>query len=96
MSLLAHPSHPGDVLSELCLMPFSMKAPALTKQLHVPRTRIERLVKGETALTADTAMRLATFFQTTPDYWINLQRAWDLAHASETVDISDIEPLHAA
>ena len=96
MSLLIHPSHPGDVLSELCLMLFSMKAPALTKQLHVPRTRIERLVKGETALTADTAMRLATFFQTTPEYWINLQRAWDLAHISETVDISDIEPLHAA
>ena len=74
MSLLTHPSHPGEVLSELYLVPLGMKAPTLAKQLRVPRTRVERLVKGETALTADTAMRLAAFFQTTPEYWLNLQR----------------------
>jgi len=96
MSLLTKPSHPGEVLAELYLAPLGMKAPTLAKQLHVPRTRIERLVKGETALTADTAMRLAAFFQTTPEYWMNLQRAWDLALARETVDVSGIQPLHAA
>ena len=96
MSLLNHPSHPGEVLSELYLAPLDMKAPTLAKQLRVPRTRIERLVKGETALTADTAMRLSAFFQTTPEYWMNLQRAWDLARARETVDVSGIQPLHAA
>jgi addiction module HigA family antidote len=96
MSLLKDPSHPGDVLSELYLQPLGMKAPTLAKQLRVPRTRIERLVKGETALTADTAMRLAAFFQTTPEYWMNLQRTWDLARARETVDVSDIDPLRAA
>jgi addiction module HigA family antidote len=53
-------------------------------------------VKGETALTADTAMRLATFFDTTPEYWMNLQRGWDLARARDTVDVSDITPLTAA
>jgi addiction module HigA family antidote len=96
MSLLTHPSHPGEVLSELYLGPLGMKAPTLAKQLRVPRTRIERLVKGQTALTADIAMRLAAFFQTTPEYWMNLQGAWDLACARETVDVSDIEPLRAA
>ncbi len=96
MSLLIDPTHPGDVLSELYLLPLGMKAPTLAKQLRVPRTRIERLIKGETGLTADTAMRLAAFFQTTPEYWMNLQRAWDLARARETVDVSDIEPLRAA
>ena len=96
MSLLTHPSHPGDVLSELYLQPLGMKAPTLAKHLSVPRTRIERLVKGEMALSADTAMRLATFFGTTPEYWMNLQRAWDLARARETVDLSGIEPLRAA
>jgi antitoxin HigA-1 len=96
MSLLTHPSHPGDVLSELYLQPLGMKAPTLAKHLSVPRTRIERLVKGETALSADTAMRLAAFFGTTPEYWMNLQRAWDLARARETVDLSGIEPLRAA
>jgi len=96
MSLLKNPSHPGEVLFELYLEPLGMNAPTLAKHLYVPRTRIERLVKGETALTADTAMRLATFFGTSPEYWMNLQRAWDLARARETVDISGIDPLRAA
>ena len=96
MSLLMQPSHPGEVLAELYLQPLGMKAPTLARHLQVPRTRIERLVKGETALTADTAMRLATYFGTTPEYWMNLQRAWDLARARQTVDVSGIEPLHAA
>ena len=44
-------------------------------------------------MSADTAMRLAKFFGTTPEYWLNLQRAWDLARAHEQVDVSDITPL---
>lgn len=96
MSLLHNPSHPGEVLQELYLSPLGLSAIALAKRIHVPRTRIERLVKGETALSADTAMRLARFFGTTPEYWMNLQRAWDLARARETIDVSDIKPLAAA
>lgn len=96
MTLMKNPSHPGEVLAELYLVPLAMSPIALAKRLHVPRTRIERLVKGETVLTVDTAMRLARFFGTTPEYWMNLQRAWDLARARETVDVSDISPLQAA
>jgi len=95
MTLMTNPSHPGEVLKELYLRPLDLSAIGLAKRLHVPRTRIERLVKGETALTADTAMRLATFFDTTPEYWMNLQRGWDLARARDTVDVSDITPLTA-
>jgi len=96
MTLIAHPSHPGEVLQELYLTPLDMSAIALAKRLNVPRTRIERLVKGQTGVTADTAMRLARVFGTTPDYWMNLQRAWDLARARERIDVSDIEPLTPA
>jgi addiction module HigA family antidote len=96
MTLMKHPSHPGEVLSELYLGPLGLSPIALAKRLHVPRTRIERLVKGETALTVDTAIRLATFFRTTPEYWMNLQRAWDLARARDMIDVSDITPLEAA
>jgi addiction module HigA family antidote len=96
MTLMKNPSHPGEVLAELYLEALAMSPIALAKSLHVPRTRIERLVKGETALTVDTAMRLAKFFGTTPEYWMNLQRAWELARARETVDVSDITPLQAA
>ncbi|MCX7348671.1 MAG: HigA family addiction module antitoxin [Alphaproteobacteria bacterium] len=96
MSLLVNPSHPGEVLQELYLSPLGLSAITLAKRIHVPRTRIERLVKGETALSADTAMRLAKVFRTAPEYWMNPQRAWDLARTRETIDVSDIKPLAAA
>lgn len=96
MTLMTNPSHPGEVLDEFYLTPLGLSAISLARRLNVPRTRIERLVRGDTGVTADTAMRLARFFGTTPDYWMNLQRAWDLARARETVDVSGIEPLTAA
>ncbi len=96
MTLMKTPSHPGEVLRELYLGPLELSPIALARRLHVPRTRIERLVREETAVTADTAMRLAKAFGTTPEYWMNLQRAWDLARARDTVDVSDITPVAAA
>jgi addiction module HigA family antidote len=96
MTLMKNPSHPGEVLKELYLDPLDLGPIALAKRPHVPRTRIERLVKGETALTADTAMRLSKFFGNTPEFWMNLQRAWELARARETIDVSDITPLETA
>ncbi len=96
MTLLTKPSHPGEVLVELYLEPLGMSAITLARRLDVPRTRIERLVKGETALSVDTAMRLAKFFGTTAEFWINLQRAHDLAQARANVDLSRITPLAVA
>lgn len=81
MIVLADPSHPGAVLKELFLDPLDMSAGALAAQLKVARTRIERLVKGETTLTADTAMRLSRYFGNTAEFWMNLQRAYDLHEA---------------
>lgn len=74
-------SHPDEVLSLLYLSPLALSAQELAKQLAVPDTRIEQLIKGETSVSADMAMRLASFFGTTPEYWMNLQRSWDLARA---------------
>ena len=96
MVQLKNPSHPGEVLGELYLEPLGMSAPALAKRLHVPRTRVERLLKGDTSLSVDTAMRLSKFFGNTPEFWMNLQRAHDIARARETVDLSGITPLAAA
>ena len=96
MTLLKNPSHPGEVLSELYLAPLGMSAIALARRLNVPRTRIERLARGETSLSVDTALRLSRFFGNTPEFWMNLQRAYDIARVRETLDLSDIEPLAAA
>lgn len=96
MTMLAFAIHPGEILDEEFLKPLNMSAGALAKRLGVPRTRIERLVKEETALTADTALRLSAFFRNTPEFWLNLQRSYDLAAAARVVDLSHIKPLVAA
>ncbi len=87
------PMHPGQVLHELYLTPLEMSAGALAKELGVPRTRIQRIVKGQTSMTPDTAFRLAKAFRTSPLYWMNMQTSYDLAMASATVDVTDIKPL---
>tara|TARA_R110002012_G_scaffold319821_1_gene541454 strand:- start:1106 stop:1381 length:276 start_codon:yes stop_codon:yes gene_type:complete len=77
MSLHEDPMHPGEVLKELYLDPLEMGAIAFARRLGVPQTRIERLIKGTTGITPDTALRLARVFNTTPAYWVNLQAQYD-------------------
>ena len=93
MSLLAEPMHPGEVLKMLYLDPLNMRVIAVARHLDVPRTRIERLVKGATGMTPDIALRLARAFSTTPTYWMNMQTSYDMAAASKKVDVSGIEPI---
>ena len=90
------PSHPGEVLQELYLTPLGISAITLAKKILVTRTRIERLLRGDTSLSADTAIRLARIFGTTPEYWLNMQRAFDLENVKKSTDLSKIEPLNAA
>jgi antitoxin HigA-1 len=96
MSLLKTPLHPGEVLKELYLVPLSMGAIALAARLGVPRTRVERLIKGSTSMTPDTALRLARAFNTSPNYWMTMQVNFDMAVAAQQVDVSKIKPLIAA
>ncbi len=96
MSLLTAPMHPGEVLKELYLDPLEVSSMALAERLGVPRTRIERLVKGTTGMTSDTALRLGRLFGTTPQYWMNMQVNFDMARAARGTDLSAIEPLEFA
>ena len=71
------PVHPGEILREEFLVPPGMSPYALAAACHVPRTRIERLVREETPVTTDTALRLARYFGTTPEFWLGLQTRFD-------------------
>jgi len=88
----ARPVHPGEFLREEYLLPLGMSAGALAKQLHVPRTRIERIVREEIGVTPDTALRLAKFFDTTPQFWMNFQTAWELV-AEAKIRKAEIEEI---
>ena len=74
-------THPGEVLSEEFLKPLGMSVNVLAMALRVPATRIGAIIKGERSVTADTALRLARFFRTSPEFWMGLQAMHDLTKA---------------
>jgi addiction module HigA family antidote len=74
-------THPGEILAEEFLKPLGLSATALALELRVPPNRLSEIVKKRRGVTADTAMRLARFFGTTPEFWLNAQTAYDLSKA---------------
>jgi len=72
------PTHPGDILLHDFLEPLSMSANALAKALHVPANRITSILNHTRGVTADTALRLARYFGTSPEFWLGLQADFDL------------------
>ena len=77
------PVHPGEVLLEEFLKPLKITQYRLAKDLHVPATRISTIIKGERAITADTALRLARYFGVSKDFWIGLQKRYELDVAED-------------
>jgi len=72
------PIHPGEVLREEFLVPLGVNAHALAMDLKVPAPRINDIVRERRSITPDTALRLARYFGTTPQFWLNLQTSYDL------------------
>lgn len=70
--------HPGEVLREEFLDPLGMTAHALAQALRVPAPRVNDLVRERRRVTLDTALRLARYFDTSPQFWLNLQTSYDL------------------
>ena len=93
------PIHPGEILREEYLVPLGMTANALSIELRVPAPRINDVVRERRGITSDTALRLASFFNTTPQFWLNLQTSFDLKQTEMAVGeqiAHDIHPMHAA
>ena len=74
------PVHPGEILREE-LNTIGLSANALSKELGVPVNRITMILNGQRGVSADTALRLARYFGTTPQLWLNLQKTWELRRA---------------
>lgn len=91
------PVHPGEILRDF-MDEHGLKPYSLAKDIRVPRSRIEDLVRGERGVTADTALRLARYFGTTAEYWQNLQATYerDAAVLDHGDEINEIQPLNAA
>jgi addiction module HigA family antidote len=77
------PIHPGEILREEFLVPLGLSASALALELKVPAPRINDIVRERRAVTPDTALRLSRNFGTSPEFWMDLQTAFDLKTAAE-------------
>jgi antitoxin HigA-1 len=92
------PIHPGDVLREDYLKPLGMSVNKLAISLGVPSTRIGEIVNARRAITSDTALRLARFFGTTPEFWLNMQTGYELEKAKDELSgiiERTVHPYHA-
>jgi addiction module HigA family antidote len=98
-TLIPNP-HPGEILAEDFLKPLGVSQYRLAKATGIPQSRLSRLVKGQVAVTADTAFRLGLYFGVSPRNWLNLQNAYDLMeferHSAASIR-RQVKPLsHAA
>lgn len=79
------PITPGEILHEEFMAPLELSAAALARALRVPANRVTAVLQGRRGITADTALRLARYFGTTPELWMRLQADYDLRRARQTV-----------
>ena len=89
------PISPGEILQEEFLEPMNVTAYRLAKEVHIPQSRISDIINGKRGITADTAVRFAKFFGTTPQFWLNIQNQFDLDMlkvSGKIVEMSDIRP----
>jgi len=80
-----NPIHPGEILLEEFLTPMEISQYRLAKDIHVPPRRINEIVHGKRAITADTALRLARYFGTSAEFWTNLQSTYELDVARQEI-----------
>ena len=85
------PIHPGEILLEEFLKPWKISQNALSRDLDVPLQRINQIVLGKRSITVDTALRLAKYFGTTPELWLNLQARYDLEMARDNKLVETID-----
>ena len=76
------PIHPGEILADE-LMEVGVTPSDLARQIKVPANRISEIIRGRRSITGDTALRLGHWFGSTPQFWLNLQSAYELRHATE-------------
>lgn len=92
--------HPGEILLEEFLKPLGISAYRLSKEIGIPQTRTSAIIKGHRSITADTALRLSTYFGNSAKFWLGLQNDYDLEgeKKSKATELSKIKRIkeHAA
>ena len=82
------PVHPGYFLETRYLKPLGLSQVALAEALGISRRRVNELIRGKRGITPDTAVRLAAYFRTEPEFWMQLQIAWDVHQAMKAIRVA--------
>ena len=88
--------HPGEVLLEEFLNEFGVSQNRLGREIGMSPRAINEIVHGKRSITANSALRIAKYFGTSPEFWLNLQTSYDLEEASKDIDLGNINGFEAA
>jgi addiction module HigA family antidote len=88
--------HPGEVLLEEFLKEFGISQNRLGREIGMSPRAVNEIVHGKRSITANSALRIAKYFGTSPEFWLNLQTSYDLEEASKDIDLGNIKQFEAA
>ena len=88
--------HPGEVLLEEFLIEFHISQNRLGREIGMSPRAVNEIVHGKRSITANSALRLAKYFGTSPEFWLNLQTSYDLEEATKEVDLRNVGKFNAA
>jgi len=85
-----NPPHIGDIIKEMYIEPLNLSVTEVAKGLGVSRKTLSELINGHSGISSIMALKLAEAFNTTPEYWLNLQQQYDIWQAKQKIDLSEI------
>ncbi len=89
-----NPPHPGEVLKDMYLVPLELTIAEAAKRLSIDRKTLSRVVNGKASITVEMALRLGKSLGTSAKVWLGMQQSYDLWHAKQKIDLSNVQGLH--
>ncbi|EKE03946.1 MAG: hypothetical protein ACD_20C00125G0002 [uncultured bacterium] len=91
---MKNPPHPGRILKQECLKPLGLSVTEAALKLGITRQTLSEIVNGKTGISPTMALKLAKAFNTTPEFWLNMQQKYDLAQARKTAKLDDVQKMY--
>ena len=90
---MKNPPHPGRILKQDCIEPLSLSITEAALKLGISRQSLSEIVNGKTGISPVMALKLAKAFNTSPEFWLNMQQKYDLAQARKTTNLDDVQVM---
>jgi len=91
---MKNPPHPGRILKQECLEPLGLSITEAALKLGISRTTLSEIINGKSGISSLMALKLAKAFNTTPEFWINMQSHYDLAQARKTANLDNVQVMY--